>query len=404
MDPFSRETDLPVLYVELPNFSHFRRRRVKKNQYCTVIQSMGYLQQQCRNFLLLMLLSTAVYVPLGAKTTVESTQNPQFTGVEFSAGEAKRFADDFQRMADINGPCFSQSYFLQNILGYSVGTPHITSYDIGITTGFAQSNGSYFGGSADEDSYPGITPVASIRVGKSLSTDSDILVKFMIFDMFLFNQEPEVSDVTLTDYRQFAIGGKYRYTLLGPKRLLPYLFNFSGVTCGVGADLMTASMGVTGEYDTEMEQTNIDPGTGEDKAVDTYLEGEYDAAMRLLQLSTCVEVVSYFKVFRIFDFYTGGNLTLGWNWLGITADSSGELMAADDTLDDDIGNGFDYRSDYLLELDIDSRTLFHPVPLMPVYIAGIECRISKMRIGLETAVNMYNREDVALQFALRYQM
>ncbi|MFW6366564.1 MAG: hypothetical protein ACOC2H_08860 [Spirochaetota bacterium] len=339
-----------------------------------------------------------------AKTTVDSTQNPKFTGVTLSDREARRFAKDFQDMVNTNGPHFANSYYLQNVLGYTVGTPHISNMDFGLVAGFSEANGDYFAGTAKPDSYPALTPVVNFRFGMALSSRSDIVAKFSVLDMYMIDTEPTVSDVTVDDYRQFAIGAKFRYMVLGPQRLLPFLFNFEGLTCGVGGDIMTGYMGVVGDYNISMPQTSIDPGSGTAQLVDTYLEGEYNATMRMLQLTVCGEAIGYFRVVRALTFYTGGNLSLGWSWFGIEADSTGELMAADDTLDADIGNGFDYRSDYLMELEYDSRTMFYPFPLMPVYIVGIEYNAAPVKIGLESAVNMYNRKDVALLLSVRYEM
>ncbi len=341
---------------------------------------------------------------LYAKTTVDSTQNPKFTGVKLATGQASRFAKEFQKRVDANGPYFCNSFYLQNVLGYAVGSPHIDKMDFGIVTGFAESNGSYFAGTADKNSYPGVTPIATLRFGMGLSPESDVLVKLTIFDLYMINQEPDVSDIKIDDYRQFAIGGKYRYFMFGPQRLLPFLFNFEGVSVGAGGDLMTGYLGVVGDYENDMDRTSIDPGTGTPKEVDTYIKGDYNAMMRMLQLTASVEAVSYFNVINIFTFYTGCNLSLGWSWFGFEADSNGNLMAKDDTLDADIGNGFDYRSDYLVNLDYDSDTIFNPFPLMPVYVAGIELDALAVKLGLETAVNFVNREDVALQLSIRYEL
>lgn len=341
---------------------------------------------------------------LTAKTTVTSTDNPGFSGLSVPAVELSRFADDFQKRADANGPYFCNSYYLQNILGYGVGSPHIRKMDFGLVTGFAESNGSYFAGDASEGSYPAITPIMSLRFGMALSPKTDILAKLTIFDMYMINQEPSVSDVKIDDYRQFAIGAKYRYFLIGPRRILPFLCNFEGVSVGAGGDLMTGYLGVEGSYDNEMEDTAVDPGNGVIQLVDTRIEGDYQAMMRMLQLGACVEAISYFKVMRVMRFYTGLNVSLGWSWFGFEADSEGKLMAVDNSLDAQIGGGFNYEADYLALLEYDSQTIYSPYPLMPVYIAGIEFDILSLKMGLSTAVNFVNREDVALQFSVRYEL
>jgi hypothetical protein len=365
---------------------------------------MSFSRQNRYFILFVLLISLICSTDIFNKTTVDTTQNPKFTGVTLSAAEAKRFAKDFQKSMDANGPFFSDSYYLQNVLGYAAGTPHINSFDFGINLGASEANGKYFKGEAIADSYPAVTPIGTLRAGIELSPKSDVLVKLTVFDLFMTGQEPQYKDIVIDDYRQFVIGGKYRYMYLGPTRLLPFLFNFEGLTLGVGGDLLTGYLGVRGEYDNEMGQTNIDPGTGVEIPVDTLISGDYNATMRMLQITSSVEAISYFRVMRFMMFYTGANIALGWSWFGIEADSQGQLKAADDSLDAQIGNGFDYQSDYLLLLDYDSQTIYSPFPLMPVYIAGIEFDIPYVKIGLETAVNLQNRNDVALALNIRYEM
>ncbi len=337
-----------------------------------------------------------------AKTTVTTESNPLFPDIELGGGEETRFKDDFADTVMANAPNFAEAFYLQNMLGYVVGKPHIKGWQAGFVLGSAFANGEYWDRTAKPDTYPAFAPIVNFHLGKELDSRSDVIGKIMILDLFMTGREPELSDVTIEDYRQFSIGGKYRRRIIDRKSLLPFLLNFEGITAGASADILTGYMGTKGLYDIEQDDTTVSTPAG-DRSVDTELESEYVAKATWIQMSLGFDVISYFRVMRFMNLYTGLGCAVGYNWFGMKAESEGELMARDNSLDAAIGNGFDYRADYLLTISYESDYVYNPFPLMPIAILGCEIDIRDFSLTLESAVNLYNMQDVTMVLGARYQ-
>ena len=339
---------------------------------------------------------------VNAKTTTETEANPLFPNIELGGGEEKRFKDDFADTVRANAPNFAEAFYLQNMLGYVVGKPHIKGWQAGFVLGSAFANGEYWDRTAKPDTYPAFAPIVNFHLGKELDSRSDIIGKIMILDLFMTGREPELSDVTVEDYRQFSLGGKYRRRIVDKKTLLPFLFNFEGITAGASADILTGYMGTRGVYEVEQDSKTVTTPGG-DGTVDTYLEGDYKAKATWIQMSLGFDVISYFRVMRFMNLYSGLGCALGYSWFGMKASSEGNLMARDNSIDALIGNGFDYRSDYLLSLNYKSDYIYNPFPLMPIVILGCEIDVRDFSLTLETAVNLHNMKDVTMVLGARYQ-
>ncbi|MDA3899517.1 MAG: hypothetical protein PF637_03245 [Spirochaetes bacterium] len=342
------------------------------------------------------------FFPLAAKTTTSIENNPLFPNISLAEGEEQRFSDDFARNVKKNAPNFAEAFYLQNMLGYVIGKPHIKGWQAGVVIGSAFANGKYWDGDAAADTYPAFAPIVTIHLGKELDSRSDVIGKIIILDLFMTGKEPDLAGVTLEDYRQFTIGGKYRRQIFEGKRLLPFLLNFEGITAGASADILTGYMGARGVYEVEQERTTVTTTSG-DATTDTYLEGDYTAKSTWIQMSFGFDVISYFRIMRFMNIYTGLGCALGYSWFGMKAVSEGELMARDDSLDTLIGDGFNYQSDHLLTMSYRSDYVFNPFPLMPISIIGCEIDIVDFSLTLETAVNLYNLEDVTMVLGARYQ-
>lgn len=341
---------------------------------------------------------------LEGKTTIEIESNPEFEKISLGLGESDRFAGDFQDNVDNNAPHLTNAFFLENSLGYLVGTPHLGGFEGGIVFGAAIANGAYLNDEAAENTFVAPAPVLLIHGGGPLSAKSDLVVKVMIFDLFMTGQEPGIMGITLDDFRYLSLGGKYRRQIAPSHSLLPGLFNFSGLTVGVSGDILTGYMNVNGDYSISMEDTGLDFGTGETYYVDTAVDTEFDATARWLQFGAGVDALSYFEVLKIMSFYTGFGMQLGYSWFGIEADASGRLMAEEGTLDNIIGDGFSYEDDYLCEMDVSSDSVFNPFPLLPIYIVGFEMNLANVKLTAETAANLKNLSDVALLVGVRVEL
>jgi len=342
--------------------------------------------------------------PLSAKTKIKVTKNPLYDRIVLGEGEIGNLGSQYQGKLNKNGPNAASAFLFSNMMGYANGQSHIGTFEAGISFGGVLANMGYFDDEARAETYPLGSPVINIHAGIPLSKRSDLTLKLSIFDMVVTGQKPTVMGVEVESLGEFLIGGKYRRTFFDRAPVIPFLFEFEGITLGASADIMNGSAVLKNDYELAIEQVGINPGTGATKPVDTTMKGTLNAQTRWLQFSSSFDCMAYFSSIRFISFYGGMGVLLGYSWLGIDATTDGYLYANDNSLDADIGDGFNYEKDYLLKLDYDSLTVFTPFPLLPYLTAGAEFDISGAKILLESSVNLDNQRDVSVLLGMRYQI
>lgn len=354
--------------------------------------------------IVLMLVLLALSLPALAKTKIKVVKNPLYESISLGPGEVKNLGKQYQDKLDQNGPDASSAFLFSNMMGYANGQLHITTFEAGLNFGGAFANLGYFDGAKESGSFPLASPVINIHAGIPLTKKSDLTLKLSIFDMVVTGQKPELMDVKIESLGEFMIGAKYRHLFFDRAPVIPFIFEFEGLSLGASADILNGSAVLLNEYELDIDGVGIDPGNGEIALVDTKMKGSLTAQTRWLQFSSAYDCLAYFTSLRFISFYGGFGCLLGYSWLGVDATTDGYLYAVDDSLDADIGNGFNNKKDYLLKLDYDAYTVFTPFPLIPYFTTGIEFDISGVKLLLETSVNFKNRQDVTALAGIRYQM
>lgn len=343
-------------------------------------------------------------IQLVSKTSIETEANPRFENISLGPGEISNLGNQYQDKLDKNGPNAASVFLFSNMLGYANGTPHITKLEFGLAFGGGLGNMGYLDKTARAGTYPLVSPVVNLHAGMPLSKNSDVIIKISMFDMVVTGQKPVIMDVKVDSLGEFLIGAKYRHTFFERKPIMPFILEFEGITLGASADILNGSSVLNKEYEMKIDQVGIDPGNGTVTPIDTEMRGTLTAQIRWIQFSTAYDCVAYFTTFRAVSLYGGFGMLVGYSWLGVDATTNGYLYATDNTLDADIGNGFNYEQDYLMKLDYDSLSVYTPFPLLPYFTTGMEISVSQVKLLFESAVNLGNRRDVTALCGIRYQM
>lgn len=334
---------------------------------------------------------------LSAKTTftISSTNTtiPVGTTSLFDdlTAQAQSFTDQFQSSVDKNGPAWANAYGLSNSTGYATGKAYLGDFphfEAGffLNAGLANTkvlqnsnSGSYNGETVAIGAYP------SVRVGFGLGGGFDFQGKFFSINKDFYNMDYDLKKVRLEDYSLYCIGGRLRYNIIKEKTVIPFLFTFGGLTLSTGADMMRGLIKVGGDYDKEF--TSIDLSSSLGLSVNPVLDGQYDASITWYQLSVSTQLLAYFEIVKLFSFYTGGGLTVGYGWFNTEFNANG--IISDTTFGD------------LAEVSLDSKSKYHPKKIFPTYAIGVELNIPLVKVIVESQVNLRNREDVTITAGMR---
>lgn len=303
-------------------------------------------------------------------------------------------AEQFQDIADQNGPNYANAYAFANILGYPIGKATLGTFphfELGTALGAGLTNMEYF----DEDSeaqeegaFPGIAPTPVLHFGIGLAGGFDVIGKFFSFHESMIDREFEYGDYALEEFTLYTIGGKIRYNWLKEATIIPFVLNFGGLTFSLGGDLMRGKVSTSGSYEAEFEEINVN-------GFDTTMElqdANYVASLEWYQLSCTAQALIYFDVLYLFSVYTGFGLSWGYGWFGLDFDAAGTVVGTSGYTGD-IGT-----------IAMTSENKYNPQTFLPTSIIGLELNFGFIKVTAETMVNMRNRSDVSALLGARIQI
>lgn len=308
--------------------------------------------------------------------------------------------DEVQAISDLNGPYIANSVALANILGYPVGKAHIEGFQLGVAMGAGMTNMAYFDKNDpahENGSIPGIIPSPVLHFGMGLTDRIDVLGKYFSLSSAAVDPHLESELATLTDYKLLSIGGKLRYNVVKPAILIPFIFNFGGVTVSLGADFMYGDVSVKGSYDAKYNGVEVDYGTGP-TPVPLDFSGDYEASALYSIFSINAQALVYFDIIYLFSVYTGFGLSGNLGYTKIRADAEGDLST------DDPAYNLTTGDDQVGTIVFTSENRYTPYYGIPAYIFGLEINLYVLKLTAETMVNLYNLSDVTAQTGVRIQI
>lgn len=349
---------------------------------------------------ILIVVNTAVY----AKTSITLTPAG---GITMPAGYSDASLEvEVQQKADLNGPIIADSLAMGNITGYPVGKAHVGGlphFSVGVALGTGMTNMRYFDDDrpeSDNGSLPGITPNPVLHFALGLTKDFDVLGKYFSLSKTVVDPGLDTDIAKLTDYKLLSLGGKLRYNIVKRKKLLPFIFNFGGLTVSAGADFQYGDIRVQGDYDADLPEVDVSitaPAafTG---TITTQFDGQYSARVLYSIFSLSAQAVAYFDVFYLFSFYTGFGLTGNVGYFKMDFNGDGVLTTDDPAYNAAAG------TDQIGTLLFESTNKYHPYYAIPTYLVGLEINLWVLKITGETMVNLYNRRDVNATVGVRVQI
>ena len=308
-----------------------------------------------------------------------------------------------QDLADLNGPIISDSFALVNMAGYPIGKAYIGNFphfEVGLSVGAGCTNMKYFDEddpASDNGSFPGITLNPAVHFGLGLGNGLDVLAKFFYISKSLFDPSLEYDVVTLSDFKLYSIGGKLRYNYIRNKTIIPFIFNFGGLTFSLAGDFMYGNVKLLGEYDYDFEDVEIEV-LGVPREMLVGFSGDYDSVIDWMIFAVTAQAIAYCDILYIFSIYSGFGLTGNIGYFKIGFDGDGGMVTDDPVYQAAMS------TDSVGTLSFETQNRYDPAYIIPTYIIGVEINIYAVKLSFETMVNMRNRSDVNLQFGARMQM
>ncbi|MBN1501268.1 MAG: hypothetical protein JW982_14005 [Spirochaetes bacterium] len=343
-------------------------------------------------FVLLVLFFTA---HISAKTEIVSPTLSGFADADGINGIISGFDD----VIDSNIQNMANGTFFSNSTGYPVGSAIIKPFPhffIGTSLGVGLTNMSFFDkDKSDTNKIPSGGLSGGLIFGTGIGDKMDIIGKFFYIDLLIFDPMtlPGANSfpLDLNEFSIFTVGAKVRYNQIGRKTLIPFLFNFDGLTLSVGADLMRGTISSSATYDETFNLGEIDldgPGGNPAESVDLVIT-DYSLKLNWLQLGFTGTAYAYFNIIKFLNFYTGPSATIGYGFFSLESEINGNLIST---------------SLPTVPASLITESRYSPYPFIPAYTFGLELNIPFIKITGETSVNMYNREDVTAVFGIRVQI
>ncbi|TAL32719.1 MAG: hypothetical protein EPN93_15550 [Spirochaetes bacterium] len=299
-----------------------------------------------------------------------------------------------------NGPFISNSFAMANLTGYPVGESHIGSFphmQFGIALGMGGTNMRFFDKNdpaSNNGTMPGITPNAVLNFGLGLGEKTDILGKLFVLNKSIIDPGVKTDIAELTHYNIISTGGKFRYQLFGKQTLLPFLFNFGGLTISAGFDMMYGNIRVQGNYDATYD---AEVNWGPIQVIPLDFGSDYEGKVLWGIFGITTQAIAYFEVFGIFQPYTGFGISANYGYFIINFDAAGDLVCNDPSY---TGSGGTNPVGTML---FTSRNGYNPYYVIPTYIVGLELNLWLIKITAETMANLYNLRDINAQLGVRVQ-
>jgi len=309
------------------------------------------------------------------------------TKVIFPAGldpQATAIATEIQAISDNIGPGMSNASHLANLGGYAIGDAYIGKFPkfyVGVSVTGGLANLSYFDPTfvKPQGYLPAASPNPVLFGGLGFGKGLDLQFKAMAFSSgflpdALINGLIPISFVQLDKFNIYSAGAKVRYNLVKRKKIFPGLFEVGGVTVSAGADFAYGEINVSGIYSYPVTPATYTPS--------------YTLAVSWLMISASVQAVVYLDFLWIFNLYFGIGATLNFGSFDMNLEGSGPVVGLPGPP----------------TVSFESVNKYYVSIFVPTFVIGLELDFWKVKIALESMVNLLNREDISLQLAFRVKI
>ncbi len=285
---------------------------------------------------------------------------------------------------------------LANVGGYPIGDAYIGDFPhllVGVSTTVGCGNMKYYNENKPRfpNIYPAYAPNANLLLGFGIGRGYDVLFKVMIFSSAIYRPPLNQKSAKLSKMNLYSLGVKFRKNVVEKKTLIPYVFNFGGITISAGADYMQSLIGIGGQYKYSLGNFTVAPFG----SVPFTLDAFYNFNLKWLMLAANAQALVYVNVLWFFDLYTG--VGMAFTYGSMTLDGSGIGPVTIPNLSNPffpttVGTTF-----------ARARYLYHPRAFLGLLIAGLEINLWVLKLNFETMVNITNGKDINMQIGARLQ-
>jgi hypothetical protein len=285
---------------------------------------------------------------------------------------------------------------LANVGGYPIGDAYIGDFPhlfVGVSAALGCGNMKYYDENKPRVSniYPAYAPNAALYFGFGLGRGYDILIKAMVFSSAIYRPPLNQKSAKLSKMNLYSLGAKIRKNVVGKKSLIPYIFNFGGITVSAGADYMQTLIGIKGEYKYKLGNFSVAPVGPVPFTLDAY----YNFNLKWLMLAANAQALVYVDFLWIFDFYTGVGMAVTYGSVALDGSGIGPVTRPNPANPlVPVTEGMTFAR---------ARYLYHPRAFMGLFIAGLEINLWVLKLNFETMVNITNGKDISLQVGTRFQ-
>lgn len=347
-------------------------------------------------------ISMFISFPILAKTSfsvVSSETNITIPTASLSTAAGK--FDDFLNPAMGN---LANGAFFSCTAGYPVGSVNIEPFPhfiTGLTLGAGLSSMSYLE-TKNKNDLPGGGMSGGLLFGTGIKENMDIVGKIFYFNSMFYdiNKIPGMKAIPfeLEDVSLFSIGAKIRTKKVGEKRILPFLFDLAGVTMSVGGDLTNGSMKVGADTSYKLNLGKVTVSDPAPKEVNmTYEVSSANMKIKWVELAVTAEALAHFKVVKIFTLYTGFSATVGYGWVYVKGNVTGDVTG-------DVNLAAVSAGDSFAVLKSDTESRYSPYPWLPAYKIGLQLELPYVKLTGDTSVNLYNKEDITFTVGTLFEI
>lgn len=351
---------------------------------------MRYLGPIIACSVIILQISTA---PLFAKTTVTSS-------IGFTPDGLSEIIDQFDDLVEKNGSSLADAFAMTNISGYPLGVATLGKFPaffVGVSVGAGFGNMDYFDNEAQHEQ--GVFPVAGINpllyFGIGLTKNFDLIAKLFVYSDDFYLPEFDYEGLSLSSLSFYSAGVKFRYCIFKEKNVLPGLLKFGGLNVGLGADFLYGIIGFSGTKSYPLTGIELDVAPYGIVTVDLDFDPSFWARLEWYIISLNPEILAYFNIFWIFNFYAGFGFPINFGSFDLKIEGSGDAITSTAPFP---------ASTSLGSVSIVSTNSYEPIVFMPVLVIGLELSLWYVFLSFETNVNLINRSDVNMQLAFRIQI
>ncbi|MFC1671481.1 hypothetical protein ACFL20_13905, partial [Spirochaetota bacterium] len=262
----------------------------------------------------------------------------------------------------------------------------------------------------DDPASMGFGANMGFHIGTGLTDRLDVTIKFFFMNVGWFYKIPTTYSFSgnkfktkMNDVFTYSFGLKARYNIVKKIKILKYVFDFGGVTAGLGLDYMNNKFNMKIKYDNDDDLlfTIRDPGdvlppyTSEDQNLSIHSTGTGAVVMNGNIISVTPEIFAYADIFHVLSFYTGPSVSFNAGFVEFKTNATGVMTNNEQVYYDPLGAAVPIvgPGNKVADAVMESRYKFYPQWAIPRWVLGLQINIMTFKIHLEAAVDLSSITD-----------